>query len=398
MDLERAEERIQWKFWMSDYEAVLGIMIVLVAIGSLNVFSSSFVVADTNYDDPYFFLRKQGLNVLVGLVCFGVGALADYHWWGRARKYIGWAVGALLLAVLLVGVEVNGARRWLSLGPVQMQPAEFAKLAAIFLEANYIAGRVKLGKHCLLLHRELLAIFALGGLVEREPDMGTASIICGIPILMMLCSNMKVAAKLLIVFGGIFGGAVLCIAQPYRLARITALMNPWADAQGAGYQSVQSLQAIGSGGLFGMGLGMGISKYHYLPEAHTDFAFAVWCQETGYIGAFCVLLMFAALAYYGARIANGAKDAMGQMLALGFTLLLSVQAVINFLMIAGCFPVVGVPLPFISYGGSSLFVSLFAIGVLVNIGYRSGRRRAAATSAPPPDEALFGRPRNRRIK
>ena len=145
-----------------------------------------------------------------------------------------------------------------------------------------------------------------------------------------------------------------------------------------------------------MGMGMGVSKYHYLPEAHTDFAFSVWCQETGFIGAFFVLFLFGCFALYGVRIANNAKDALGQMLAFGMTMLIVVQAVINLSMISGCLPVVGVPLPFISYGGTSLFVSMFAVGVLVNVGVRGQKKHNPATSEPPKD--VFGRPQLRRVK
>ena len=392
----RETNETSWRFWVSDYEAVIGVSIMLIIIGSMNIFSSSFVIAGTNYDDPYFFLRKQGMNLAVGVVCFFLGLLIDYHLMAKARKIGFWVVAAMLLAVFAIGVEVNGAQRWLAFGGFQIQPAEFAKPTAIFLEAYYIAWRVKHGMRCNFLHNEMYMIAALFILVEREPDMGTALIILGVPLIMLFCSNLKSLTKFKLIGAGIAGAALLCILQPYRLKRVMALLNPWADAQGAGYQSVQSLQAIGSGGLLGMGMGMGVSKYHYLPEAHTDFAFSVWCQETGFIGAFFVLFLFGCFALYGVRIANNAKDALGQMLAFGMTMLIVVQAVINLSMISGCLPVVGVPLPFISYGGTSLFVSMFAVGVLVNVGVRGQKKQNPATSEPPKD--VFGRPQLRRVK
>ncbi len=389
----------QWRFWMNDCEAVLGITIVLIVIGSLNVFSSSFVIAGTNYDDPYFFCRKQGMNVAVGVVCFILGSLIDYHLLIKARTVGFWAVAAMLAVVFLVGIEVNGAQRWLSLGSMQIQPAEFAKPCAIFLEANYIASRIQYGMRCNVFHRELGFIGILFAMVEQEPDMGTALIIGGIPLLMLFCSNLKNITRFKIVSGVLLLAAALCILQPYRLMRVMTMLNPWADAQGAGYQSVQSLQAIGSGGLLGMGLGMGVSKYHYLPEAHTDFAFSVWCQETGFIGAFFVLLMFALLAYYGIKIANNAKDALGQLLAFGMTMMITVQALINLLMISGCMPVVGVPLPFISYGGTSLFVTMFVVGIVFNVGYRSQTDEDAAETADEETQAAPApRVRLRRVK
>ena len=387
-----------FRFWVSDYEAILGLTIILVLVGSLNVFSSSFVVAGENYDDPYFFLRKQGMNLGVGFVCFLIGFVVDYHLLTKARKLGFFIVTAMLIAVAFMGVEVNGAQRWLALGPMQIQPAEFAKPAAIFLEAYYIAWRVNHGMQCKFLHNEIYMIGLMAVLVEQEPDMGTALIISGVPLMMLVCSNMKRATKLKLFGMGIGVGALLCILQPYRLKRVLALFDPWGDAQGAGYQIVQSLQAIGSGGIWGMGMGMGISKYHYLPEAHTDFAFSVWCQEMGFVGALVVILMFAAFAYYGVRIARYAKDALGQMLAFGMTMLIVMQAAINLMMISGFLPVVGVPLPFISYGGTSLFVSLFVVGVLANVGIRSVKQQKVVMSAMPSESEDYEKPRLRRIK
>ncbi len=392
----RTPSRTQWRFWMSDYEAILGVTLVLLMIGSLNVFSSSFVVAGTNYDDPFFFLRKQLLNIGVGIVCFLFGCI-DYHLLADWRKYGFGLVAALLIGVLLIGVEVNGAQRWLSIGGLHLQPAELAKPAAIFLEAHYIAWRVQRGMRCVFFHDEIYMIGLMGLLVEFEPDMGTAMIICGIPLIMLFCSNLKNTTKLRLLLGAFAGIALLCAIQPYRLRRVMVLFDPWGDAQGTGYQIVQSLQAIGSGGLFGMGMGMGVSKYHYLPEAHTDFAFSVWCQETGFAGALLVLFLFAIIAYYGVRIANNAKDILGQMLAFGMTMLITVQALINLLMISGCLPVVGVPLPFISYGGTSLFVSMFVTGVLFNIGLKNTKRKKAAAVAAP-DAPVSGKARLRRVK
>ncbi len=395
---ERGGAEGSFRFWVSEYEAILGLTLVLVLIGTINVFSSSFVVAATNYGDPYFFLRKQGLNVVVGLACLLMGLGIDYHWLAKGRTVGFVIVVCMLIAVSFVGIEVNGAQRWLSVGPMRLQPAEFAKPTAIFLEACYIAAQVRKGEQCKLLHREIIMIVMMFVLVEMEPDMGTALIIVGIPLTMLFCSNLKTATRLKIIGAGIVCGVLMCVYQPYRLKRLWALADPWGDAQGAGYQIVQSLQAIGSGGIWGMGMGMGVSKYHYLPEAHTDFAFSVWCQEMGFIGAFAVLMMFAAFAYYGVRIANHAKDALGQMLAFGMTMLIMMQAVINFFMVAGCLPVVGVPLPFISYGGTSLFVSLFVVGVLANIGYHSMKNRKIVMSAMPSESEEFERPRLRRIK
>ena len=185
-----------FRFWVSDYEAILGLTIILVLVGSLNVFSSSFVVAGANYDDPYFFLRKQGMNLGVGLVCFLIGFVVDYHILMKGRMMGAFFVTAMLIAVAFIGVEVNGAQRWLALGPMQIQPAEFAKPAAIFLEAHYIAWRVDHGMQCKFLHNEMYLIGLMAVLVEQEPDMGTALIISGVEKLPLLPCLFETASAL----------------------------------------------------------------------------------------------------------------------------------------------------------------------------------------------------------
>ena len=251
-----------------------------------------------------------------------------------------------------------------------MQPAEMAKLVSIMITAAYLSKCINKGEEAELTNRQMALVLPLFILTELEPDMGTACIIIGVPFIMMYVVGMK---KLhLQVLGGLVavGIPLLIFLQPYRLQRVMVTWDPWSDAQNIGYQTVQSLSAIGSGELWGMGLGVGVSKYDYLPEAHTDFAFAIFCQENGFVGALFVFLLYAALAVYGARIANKAEDAYGQVLAMGVVLLIVGQAIANLLMVGGAFPVVGVPLPFISYGGTSLLVSLTAAAILVNIGKR----------------------------
>ncbi|MCR5560129.1 FtsW/RodA/SpoVE family cell cycle protein [Schwartzia sp. (in: firmicutes)] len=387
-----------WKFWMNDREAILGIVVILLIIGSINIFSSSFVLSETYYDTPYFFLTKHGINVCVGIVFFVLGAYIDYHYW---RSWIVWiflAVVIMLILVLIIGTEVNGARRWLQLG-VTVQPAEFAKMLAIFIEAAYISSRVAIGGKCQLFHAQMGVLAFLFLLIEREPDGATAALVIGVPMCMLLLSNMPRQTKFILLGCIAAAGVLICIIQPYRLERVLTMLDPWQNATDSGYQIVQSLQAIGSGGFWGMGLGQGISKYHYLPEAHTDFAFAIWCQENGFLGAFGVILLFGAFTYYGTRIATSAKDAYGQILAAGIICLLVGQAAANMLMVGGWFPVVGVPLPFISYGGSSLAVCMGAVGILFNIGSKNAPPKTLVTSAPPAEEeSAYRRPRLKRIK
>lgn len=350
-------------------EAVFGVMLVLLVLGTVNVFSSSFVDAELRFDDAYFFLRRHLISMTVGIVAFFLGARLDYHRW---RSWMPWVLTLTFLAlaaVFVVGPEVNGARRWLPLPVMQVQPAEGAKVVAIMLAAAAMAAQARHKARVSPLNLQYACIVLMAVLVEKEPDMGTACVIAGVPIILYLVAARLSLRNVLILAGVLAVGVTFFVmAQPYRLERVRVLWDPWQDAQNIGYQTVQSLSTIGSGEFLGMGLGVGVSKYDYLPEAHTDFAFAIFCQENGYLGALFVVILYTALAVYGVRIAQKASDLYGQLLAFGIVVLIVGQAAVNMLMVGGVFPVVGVPLPFISYGGTSLIVTMFSVGILVSIG------------------------------
>ena len=370
-ELGQAERK---RFWTSDMEAIIAITLVLLILGTINVFSASFVFAEAEFDTPYFFLKRHVINVVVGLIAFIICFRVDYHIWRRGIVMIlGFTIFALIL-VLIVGPVVNGARRWLPLGITQFQPAEMAKLVSIMIAASYISLRVKLQLPLNVFTLQAGIISVMFALTEMEPDMGTGCIILGIPMLMLIVAGLENKKILALTGVGIAGIAALIIREPYRLERLKITYDPWSDAQNYGYQTVQSLSAIGSGELTGMGLGVGVSKYDYLPEAHTDFAFAIFCQENGFLGAILVFLLFGAFAIYAARIANQARDEYGQILAMGIMLLVVGQAIANLFMVGGMMPVVGVPLPFISYGGTSLIITMASIGILTNIGRQGGKR------------------------
>lgn len=363
------------RFWTSDMEAIIAIMVVLIILGTINVFSSSFIFAEAEFDTPYFFLKRHVLNVVIGVIAFGVCFYFDYHVWRKWMLIILVLTIGALIAVLIVGPVVNGARRWLPLVIFQFQPAEMAKLVSIMLAAAYISMKVKHAQELELATVQMAIIALIAGLTELEPDLGTATIIFGIPLAMLIVSGLKRQRVLQLLLFALVGAAVMIFREPYRLERLKITYDPWSDAQNYGYQTVQSLSAIGSGELTGMGLGVGVSKYDYLPEAHTDFAFAIFCQENGFLGAIFVFLLFAAFAVYAARIANKARDEYGQILAMGIMLLVFGQAIANLLMVGGMTPVVGVPLPFISYGGTSLIITMASIGILVNVGKQGEKNR-----------------------
>ena len=283
--------RIRKTLWNNDAEPVMAIMFILMVLGTINVFSSSYVQATLYNGTPYFFLIRHCFFLIVGLVLFALVRRIDYMRWRSFIVVALFLTIAALIAVFFVGYEANGSRRWIPLPVVgAFQPAEFAKLIAIMLAAAVLSYRVKRQKKASIFNLQYGLIVVMAGLTEKEPDMGTAAIIMGIPVLMAFVAGLS-KKETNILAGLLLAGIPFFIAtQSYRLERVKIMLDPWADAQNTGYQVVQSLCTIGSGGFFGMGLGDGVSKYAYLPEGHTDFAFAIFCQEHGFIGALFVLI------------------------------------------------------------------------------------------------------------
>lgn len=353
--------------WSNDHEAVIWIMVMLLIAGSVNIFSSTFVMAEDEGSSPYFYLLKHLVIMGAGGLCFFLCYWVDYHRWRDILVPITLVIMAMLVYVLGFGTAVNGAKRWIYIGSFSVQPAEFAKICSVMIEAYYLSYCIQKRQAFKLIQSQHIMLMILAVLVELEPDMGTMMIILGVPLLMLIVAGLDVGKIKNLIFIVVAAVTALCIYQPYRLQRIKVMLDPWADAQGMGYQTVQSITAIGSGGFWGMGLGEGLAKYAYLPEAHTDFAFAVFCQENGFLLAAGLIILYGLLGYFGARIAKNAYDAYGQVLAGGLVILICLQAVINMFMVSGFLPVIGVPLPFISYGGCSLLVSMAALGILVNI-------------------------------
>ena len=360
-----------------EWHVLLLVTLGLVAFGLVMVYSATSAAAALGGGDPTRYLARQGAYALIGLCLLAVTARVDYRIWRTLAPTLLAVTFALCVAVLVLGTPINGARRWLTFGPAVFQPSELAKLALALWAAAYLCRRrapQTLGE----LARPLGLVAALFcGVILLEPDLGTA--ICIVIMLggLLLVSGTRVGV--LATAGGIatFAGVAAIWIEPYRRARLLSFMNPWDDAQGAGYQSVQALIGLASGGVFGKGLGQGVQKIFYLPEAHTDMIFAIVGEELGLIGSTLVIAAYGVFAYAGLHVALRCTDPFGKRLAAALTALVCGQAVVNLAAVLGLAPLTGIPLPFVSAGGSSLVVALIGVGILLNIASSGGRALAA---------------------
>ncbi len=350
-----------------EFHLLVLVTLGLVAFGLVMVYSASSARGLIASDDPAYYLKRQALYALVGLVALVLLSRTDF----RKLRHVGGPMLALafvlLVAVLVVGASVNGAKRWIPLGSFSFQPSELAKLGlALWLGARLARKPAprSLGE---LAKPVGLAVCFVCGLIVVEPDLGTA-----IAIVIMVAAMLVVSGtplRVLAASGGL-GLSVLMLAiwfEPYRRARLFSFIDPWSDPQNAGFQTVQAMIALGSGGLFGVGLGESVQKIYYLPEASTDMIFAIIGEELGLVGAMGVMGAFVLLGYAGFNVALRCRDPFGKRLATGLTALLCGQAAVNLCAVMGIAPLTGIPLPFVSYGGSSLIVALAAVGILLNI-------------------------------
>lgn len=371
------------RLWNSNTEAILWISFLLLILGTLNVFSASFVEAGQKMDDGYYFLKRHGISLLVGFSCMVIAIKVNYLKWKKIMFFGGIFAAICLIAVHFIGIEVNGSRRWLNLG-ITFQPSELAKLTIIFISAAYLGPFVDRHRQAHLSSFPIILALFMGLMIYKQPDLGTAAIVVGLAVILYLVAGLSKTDFLVLGSLSLIGVFYLTTAASYRAERIEAWFDPWMFKETTGYQTVQSLMAIGSGGFFGNGLGMGLSKFYYLPEAYTDFAFAVLCQEMGFVGAVAVILLLSGLAFYGGKIAAETNDGYGKILVMGIICLIVGQGIANIAMVSGLLPVIGVPLPFISYGGTSLIINMFSIGVLINIGrYNAKLRRDNKMSQEP---------------
>jgi cell division protein FtsW len=352
------------------------VMAALLVVGLTATTSASSVVGIGSQEDQFYFLKRQLVGVGLGAFALFFTSRFSYQHYRKLAMPIFIGVTGLLVLVLAVGEEVAGARRWIDLGPIAPQPSELAKFGVVVALAAVLDRKKRmLGDlgHFLA----PVAVF-LGGtavLVMMQPDLGTTIVIAAAAMAVMLTS----AAPLRFVAGsGVAGAGVaglLAFSAGYRRDRITGFLDPWSDAGGTGWQLIQSYYALGTGGVFGVGLGGSRARWFYLPNAHTDFIFAIIGEETGFVGASMVLALFALFAAAGWTVARRAPDPFGRMLAAGITTWITFQALVNVGGVLGVMPITGITLPFVSYGVTAIAVTMAAAGVLVNIAHSGGRTR-----------------------
>ena len=360
-----------------EWNVLVLVTTALVLFGLVMVYSATSGSAALGNANPLGFVERQTIYALVGVALLVVISRLELERIRALAPALVVTALVLCLGVLAVGPRINGARRWIDVGPLVFQPSELAKLAVVVWTAAYLSRHrpprtlKELGRPIGL----LVLLFAL--LVLVEPDLGTALTILLVVGAILLVSGTRLPL-LASAYGLVFGlAAIAAWSSPYRRDRLLTFLDPWKDPTGAGLQNVQALISLGSGGIFGRGLGQGIEPLHYLPEAHTDMMFAVVGEELGLVGVTLVLMAFCAFGYAGVRLAIASRDPFAKRLAAGITALVCGQAAINMAATLGVAPLTGIPLPFVSYGGSSLVMMLAGVGVLLNIARNGGRAAAA---------------------
>ena len=357
---------------------LLAVTLMLLGIGTIMIYSSSVPIAEKRFGSDSFFLERHVIRALVGLVVMFILSSIDYHRWGRLSFAL--LLGSILLLILLFipgfpyAATVNNVKRWLQMGPVTIQPSEVVKLTLIIYFAHTLARR----QH--YVHQfasgflpPVLILVMICGLILYQPDFGMAATLVVMGLVLLYIG--KASLRQLLILGS---AAVPCLAfyiytAPYRLQRVQDFLAGNKDVQGIGYQAQQALIGLGSGGLWGRGLGEGKQKLFYLPEAHTDFVFSIIGEELGFVGTFIVMVLFLLVLWRGIRIAKRAPDLFGFLLAVGISFMIFSVSLLHIAVNCVLVPTTGMPLPFISYGGSSILCTLAGIGILLNISKQAGQ-------------------------
>jgi len=343
-------------------------VIIISLFGLLMIYSSSCIWAEYKFNDPYKFLKTQGIFLIIGYLLMYLISKFNYYYYKKYSNLIIISCIILLILVLIPGIGTvrNGSRSWFGIGSLGIQPSEFTKLGLIIFAAKYFSNnKIKDIKTSVL--PILMVVILIFGLIMLQPDFGTGVIIVMTIVALMFVAGVNMSFFIKLGVLGLIGIIGLIIIAPYRLKRITSFLNPWSDPLGSGFQIIQSLYAIGPGGLLGMGLGNSIQKHFYLPEPQTDFIFSIISEELGIMGILIVATLFITIIYSGFKISLLQTDKFPKYVAFGITFSLAFQTLLNLMVVIGLIPVTGVTLPFLSYGGSSLLVSMASIGIILNI-------------------------------
>jgi len=352
-----------------DYTLLISVLIISI-FGIIMIYSASYIWAEYKYNDAFKFVKNQVLFFIIGVILMILVSKLDYKIYYEKSNML--LIGCIILLILVlipgIGTVRNGSRSWFGIGSFGIQPSEFTKLALIIFTSKYLSKSDKFVKNIkkgvLPIIGLLLLVFFL---IMLQPDFGTGSIILVTIIVLLFIGGVDYKFFLKIGAIGVFGIAGLIIAAPYRLSRILSFLDPWKDPLGSGFQIIQSLYAIGPGGLFGYGFGNSRQKHFFLPEPQTDFIFSIISEELGFLGCLFVVIMFLIICYTGFKISRKCDDLFAKYLSFGIIFQISFQACMNLMVVSGLIPVTGVTLPFLSYGGSSLLITLVSIGIVLNI-------------------------------
>lgn len=354
------------------------VILLIIGLGALLSASSVLAIREGFTDNLYYF-KRQVVFAAIGLVCLITGARIPYRWYQKAAAPIFVLAVVGLIATLMIGDVRGGAQRWIELGPVTIQASEFAKFAVVVMLATVLtrkAAYLRSFGHVFWPVAATLGI--IGGLLMLQPDFGTTVLVSATALVVLLASNARVRDILALSALGLAAGGMLAVAAPYRLERLTAFLDATPDVLGDGYHAHQSLVALGTGGWFGVGLGASRARWSFLPNAHSDFIFSIIGEETGLAGSLAVIALFLVVGIVGVAIAFRAQDYFGRLLAIGLVAWLTFQALVNIGGVIKVLPITGVPLPFVSAGGSAMMANLFVVGVLINV--------ARMSSKVPPDK------------
>lgn len=369
----KLKRRKKYSMRSIDYTLLCAIL-VLLFIGIVMVYSSSsyFALYQKNVYNTEFYFYKEITWSIVGIIGMFITMSIDYHVYKKWTPWLVLITLGFLVLVLFAGATINGATRWIKLGPLSFQPSELAKYIVVLYLALLIdrrKGKITKFKEGTIFYLAVAGIFA--GLILLQKNLSITAVVMMVAFIMILVGGAKISHLLSLVPVGLAAGIVLIFTQSYRLQRLTSFLDPWADTSGDSYQLIQSLYALGSGGIFGVGLGNSRQKALFMPEPHNDFIFAIIGEELGLIGCIVIISIFMFLVIKGVSIAIKSRDNYGFLLAIGIISVIAIQVIINIAVVSGSMPVTGVPMPFISYGGTSLVFNLGAMGILLNISRQS---------------------------